>query len=166
MEHSIPALVIAAILVLGSVILAGVTHSSLDQIGQSWRELESLSEERLGTELTVVSTQVSNGGADVTVVMRNEGRTPIQEPAHMDIIVNYQGTDSQRYTAWIPYTNGALSDNTWTLTGISGDYRNPGIVDAGEEMTIQIRLNPATAAGPDRWIVIATETGVSYSIYF
>jgi len=33
-------------------------------------------------------------------------------------------------------------------------------------MTIEIRLNPATQDGPDRWLVLATETGVVYSIYF
>ncbi len=166
MEHTIPALVLAAILIIGGVLMAGVTSSSVDKVNQSWRDIEALSEERLGTDLTVVSTQVTGGGTDVTVVLGNEGRTPVREPSLMDVIINYEGTDDQRYVVWLPYTDGALQDNTWTVTGISGDYRNPGILDAGEEMTIQIRLNPATKDGPDRWLVIATETGVSYSIYF
>jgi archaellum component FlaF (FlaF/FlaG flagellin family) len=166
MEHTIPALVLAAILIIGGVLMAGVTSSSVDKVNQSWRDIEALSEERLGTDLTVVSTQVTGGGADVTVVLGNEGRTPVREPSLMDVIINYEGTDDQRYVLWIRYTDGALQDNTWTVTGISGDYRNPGVFDAGEEMTIQIRLNPATKDGPDRWLVIATETGVSYSIYF
>lgn len=166
MEHTIPALVLAAILIVGGVMLAGVTNSSVDKVNQSWREIEALSEERLGTDLTVVSTQVTGGGADVAVVLGNEGRTPIREPSLMDVIVNYDGTDDERYVAWLPYTDGALQDNTWTVTGISDDYRNPGVLDAGEEMTIAIRLNPATKDGPGRWLVVATETGISYSIYF
>ena len=166
MENTIPALVLAAILVIGGVLMAGVTNSSVDKVSQSWREMEALSEERLGTELTVVSTQVTGDGDNVTVVLRNEGRTPVREPSLMDLIINYDGKDDLRHVLWLPYTDGTLQDNTWTVTGISGDYRNPGVLDAGEEMTIQIRLNPATGDGPDRWLVIATETGIAYSVYF
>jgi archaellum component FlaF (FlaF/FlaG flagellin family) len=167
MEHTIPALVIAAIIVVGGVILAGVTNSSLDSVGLSWREMEALSEERLGTNLTVVSTDVTGGDQDVTVVLGNEGRTVIEEPSHMDLIINYEDAASQRYVVWLPYTeSNPPGDNQWTVDSISGDYRNPGVFDTGEEMTIKIHLNPATGAGPDRWLVLATETGITYSIYF
>ena len=164
MEHTIPALVIAAVLVFGGVVMAGVTNSTVDKVGESWRDIEAIAEERLGTELAVVSTQVS--GSDVSVVLRNRGRTPIADPTLMDVIINYTGTDSTRYVRWLPYTPGPLADNTWTVASIANDYRNPGMLDNGEEMTLQMRLNPATAGGPDRWVVVATETGISYSIYF
>ncbi len=166
MEHTIPALILGAILVMGAVIMAGVTNNAVDTVGESWREIEVLSEERLGTDLSVVSTSVSGGGDDVDVVLRNNGRTSIWDSSLMDVIINYEGTDDQRYALWLPYTETPPQNNTWTVTAISGDYRNPGVLDNGEEMTIQIRLSPATKTGPDRWVVIATETGISYSIYF
>jgi archaellum component FlaF (FlaF/FlaG flagellin family) len=167
MEHTIPALVIAAIIVVGGVMLASVTNSSLDRVSLSWREMEALSEERLGTDLTVVSTDVTGGGADVTLVLGNEGRTAIQEPSRMDLIINYDDTNAQRHVVWLPHTeNNPPGDNEWTVDSISGDYRNPGVFDTGEEMTIKIHLNPATNTGPDRWLVLATETGITYSIYF
>jgi archaellum component FlaF (FlaF/FlaG flagellin family) len=165
MEHAIPALVIAAIIVVGGVILADATRGSLQTVDDSWRDIEAISEERLGTDLTVVSTQVTDGGATVTAVIRNEGRTSIADPSRMDLIMNYDGVDDERHVVWLPYADSP-GDNEWTVDSISGDYRNPGIVDTGEEMTIQIRLSPATADGPDRWLVLATETGVAYSIYF
>ena len=167
MEHLIPALVLAAVIVFGGVILADATRGSVQTVDQSWRDIEALSEERLGTDMTVVSTQVTDGGATVTAVIRNEGRTSITEPSHMDLIINYDGTDDERYVVWLPYTDTSPpGDNQWTVDSISGDYRNPGILDTSEEMTIRIRLNPATKDGPDRWLVLATETGVVYSIYF
>jgi archaellum component FlaF (FlaF/FlaG flagellin family) len=167
MEHAIPALVIAALIVVGGVVLAGVTNSSLDNVGQSWRDMEALSEERVGTDLTVVSTDVTGGGADVTVVLSNRGRTAIQQPSLMDLIINYDGSDDERYVLWLPYSdNNPPGDNQWTVAGISGDYRNPGVLDTGEDMTIQIRLNPATKDGPNRWLVLATEAGIAYTIYF
>jgi archaellum component FlaF (FlaF/FlaG flagellin family) len=167
MEHAIPALVIAALIVVGGVMLAGVTNSSIDNVGESWRDMEALSEERLGTDLTVVSTDVTGGGADVTVVLSNEGRTAVQQPPLMDLIINYEDTSSQRYVVWLPHTDSnPPGDNQWTVDSISGDYRNPGIFDGGEEMTIKIHLNPATESGPNRWLVLATEAGITYSIYF
>jgi archaellum component FlaF (FlaF/FlaG flagellin family) len=167
MEHAIPALVIAAIIVVGGVVLADATRGSLKTVDESWRDIEAISEERLGTDLTVVSTDVTDGGATVTLVLGNEGRTSITEPSRMDLIINYNGTDDERYVVWLPYTESSPpGDNQWTVDSISGDYRNPGNFDMGEEMTIQIRLNPPTNDGPDRWLVLATETGVSYSIYF
>lgn len=159
-------MVVGAVLIVGAVIMAGVTNNAVDTVGESWREIEVLSEERLGTDLSVVSTSVSGGGDDVDVVLRNDGRTPIWDSSLMDVIINYEGTDDQRYAVWLPYTENPPQNNTWTITAISGDYRNPGVLDNGEEMTIQIRLSPAAKDGPDRWVVIATETGVSYSIYF
>ena len=167
MEHAIPALVLAAIIVVSGVILAGVTNSSVDSVGQSWRDMEALSEERLGTDLTVVSTDVTGGGADLTVVLSNEGRTAIQEPALMDLIINYADTGDERHVLWLPHTDSnPPGDNQWTVDSISGDYRNPGIFDGGEEMTVKIHLNPATKDGPERWLVLATDAGVAYTIYF
>lgn len=167
MEHAIPALVIAALIVVCGVTLAGVTNSSLDNVGQSWRDMEALSEERLGTDLAVVSTDVTGGGTDLTVVLSNEGRTAIQEPSLMDLIINYDGADDERYVLWLPHTDSnPPGDNQWTVDSISGDYRNPGIFDAGEEMTIKIHLRPGTKDGPNRWLVLATEVGITYSIYF
>ena len=167
MEHAIPALVIAAIIIVGGVVLADATRGSLQTVDQSWRDIEAISEERLGTELTVVSTNVADGGATVSLVMKNEGRTAITEPAHLDLIINYDGADDERHVVWLPYTESSPpGDNEWTVDSISGDYRNPGILDSDEEMTVQIRLNPPTEDGPDRWLVLATDTGVAYSIYF
>jgi hypothetical protein len=82
MEHAIPALVIAAIIVVGGVILADATRGSLQTVDESWRDIEAISEERLGTDLTVVSTQVTDGGATVTAVIKNQGRTSITEPSN------------------------------------------------------------------------------------
>ena len=167
MEHAIPALVIAAIIIVCGVVLADATRGSLQTVDQSWRDIEAISEERLGTELTVVSTNVADGGATVSLVMKNEGRTAITEPAHLDLIINYDGADDERHVVWLPYTESSPpGDNEWTVDSISGDYRNAGILDSDEEMTVQIRLNPPTEDGPDRWLVLATDTGVAYSIYF
>jgi hypothetical protein len=167
MEQTIPALLIAAILIIAGAIIAGVTNSSVRTVNDSWREMEVISEERLGTDLTVVSTQVSGDNLEVTMTVLNEGRTPLDDLDHMDLIITYDGSDSQRYNTWLAYTEETVQpSNTWKLVSISNDSHNPGIVDSGEEVTLLARVSPAVAAGPGRWIVFATETGVAYTVYF
>ena len=167
MEQSIPALLIGAILIIASVLLASVTNSSVQTVNDSWREMEAISEDRLGTDLTVVSTQVSVDTFEVAMVVLNEGRTPLDDFDHMDLIINYDGTDLQRHNAWLPYTEAAVQpSNTWKLTGILNDYHNPGIVDTGEQVTLTAKVNPGVLVGLDRWMVLSTETGVAYTVYF
>lgn len=167
MEHTIPALLISAIMIVAGLVLADVTTSSVDNINQSWREIESITEERLGTDLSVLSTQVGPQGDEITVTVANEGRTQIVDFEEMDVIVSYDGLDSERYAVWLPYNDESTQPvNTWQVTQIANDFRNPGILDGGEEMTIRVLLDPATDAGPDRWLVVATDLGVSYTVYF
>jgi hypothetical protein len=167
MEQTIPALLIAAILIIAGVLIAGVTNSSVQTVNDSWREMEAISEERLGTDLTVISTQVSVDTFDVTMVVLNEGRTPLDEFDHMDLIISYDGADLQRYNTWLPYTEATVQpSNTWKLMSILNDFHNPGIVDTGEQATLMARVSPGVLVGPDRWIVLSTETGVAYTVYF
>lgn len=167
MEQTIPALLIAAIMILSGVLLADVTTSSVDSINLSWRETERLMEERLGTDLSVQSTSVSGGGDELTIEVLNEGRTAISNFDGMDVIVTYDGQDSERHIAWLPYSEeDPQPDNTWQVTSIANDLRNKGVLDLGEQMTLRVLLDPPADAGPDRWIVIATDTGISYTVYF
>lgn len=167
MEHTIPALLVAAIMIVAGVLLADVTTSSVDNINQSWRDIEAIAEERLGTDLSVLSTQVGPLGEEVTVVVANEGRTAIDNFEDMDVIVSYDGLDLERHSVWLPYNDDAVQPaNTWQVTLIVNDLRNPGVLDNGEEMTIRIILDPATDVGPDRWLVLSTDLGVAYTVYF
>lgn len=167
MEQTIPALLVAAIMILSGVLLADVTTSSVDNINQSWREIEAITEERLGTDLSVQSTTVNGGGDELTIDVLNEGRTPIEDFELMDLIISYDGQDAQRYAAWLPFSDEATqSDNTWQVTSIANDFRNIGVLDTGEQMTVRVLLDPPTDVGPDRWVVFATDTGISYTVYF
>lgn len=167
MEQTIPALLIAAIMILSGVLLADVTTSSVDNINQSWRDIEAIAEERLGTDLAVQSTTVNGVGDELAIQILNEGRTPIENYDLMDLIITYDGQDAQRYSAWLPFNEEVTQpDNTWQIAGITNDFRNIGVLDTGEQMTVRVRLDPATDVGPDRWVVFATDTGISYTVYF
>jgi hypothetical protein len=84
----------------------------------------------------------------------------------MDVIANYDGLTG-RFSTWLAYTELALQPaNSWRVTSILNDNKNPGILDSGEQLTINVELAPAVTGPDNRWLSIATETGVSYSVAF
>jgi archaellum component FlaF (FlaF/FlaG flagellin family) len=163
METSIPALLIAAIMMITSVVMARSGFSSVDRLGQSWQAMEQRLEERVRTQLTAVSAHVDESHTNITLQLRNDGQTPVADFARMDVVVQYFSESGMRYANWVPYTSGALQSNTWTVASILNDHVNPGVLDPEEILQIQIRVNPPMGTGTNGWIIVSTENGVTVS---
>ena len=163
METSIPALLVAAVLMITTVVMARSGYSSVDRIGQSWQVMGQRLEEQVRTDLTAVETLVDGSYANITVRVRNDGQTPVADWARMDVVVQYFSESGTRYARWIPYTSGALQSNTWTLVSIENDSFEPGVLNPGEIAQIRIRINPLMGPATTAWVVISTENGVTVS---
>jgi hypothetical protein len=126
-------------------------------------------EERLGdqahTRLTAVETRIDESKANITVMIRNDGQTKTADYARMDVVVQYFSESGNRYVRWVPYTAGALQSNTWTVASIANDAFEPDVLNPGEVMEMQIRVNPPLGAGTTGWVIVATENGVTVSAY-
>lgn len=166
MENGLPALMIAAILMLSTVMISRGGFLGADAIGQTLRESESRYGQQNRTGLTVTGAAIDGSGANVTVSVRNDGATSIADYAAMDVIVQYFGETGTRYDKWIAYTSGALASDTWTLGAFTSDVFDPGILDSGESVDIQIRINPVAGTGSTNRVIIGTEKGVTVSAYF
>lgn len=166
MENGLPALLIAAILMLATVFMARGGFMGADAIGRSLAESEARYSQQNRTELTVTGTSVDGAGANVTITLRNDGQTPIAAFEDMDVVVQYFDETATRYDKWIPYTSGALGSDTWTTGAFTNDAFEPGILNAGESMDIVIRLNPVVGAGTTNLAIIGTEKGVTTQTYF
>jgi len=166
METSIPALFVAAIFMLGTVLVGRGGFIGMDNVGQSLRASEARNLERTGTELSVASTSIDGSGANVTITVRNDGQTPIGEYSRMDVLVQYFGETATRYDKWIAYTSGALASDTWTTGTFTDDIFEPGILNPGETMEILVRVNPVVGAGTTNKAVIASEQGVTTQTLF
>jgi flagellar protein FlaF len=166
MENSIPALIIAGVLIIAAAVLGNVTNRSVSNVGDAWKDMEVVSEERLGTDLSLVSATLNPGGDIVTFSVQNDGRTSISDFELMDVIANYDGA-SGRYSTWLPYTEEASQpDNSWKIAGITNDNKNPGILDTGEQLNISVVLDPVVTGPDNRWLSLSTDTGVSYTVNF
>ncbi len=166
MENGLPALMIAAILMLCTVMMARGGFMGADAIGESLRESEARYAQQNRTGLTVTDTDIDGAGANVTLTVRNDGQTPVADYPAMDIVVQYFGETGTRYDKWIAFTAGALASDRWKTQNFQDDIFEPGILNAGESMDIVIRLNPVVGAATVNWAIIGTEKGVTTQTYF
>ncbi len=166
MENGLPALLLAAILMLCTVLMARGGFLGADAIGQSLRQSETRYEEQKNTGLTVTSSSIDGSGANVTLTIRNDGQTPIADFASMDVLVQYFAEGGARYDKWLPYTAGALSGDSWTTGVFTNDIFEPHILNAGETMEVTARVNPVVGHATTNLAVIGTEKGVQTQAYF
>lgn len=166
MENGLPALIIAAILMLATVLMARGGFLGADAIGQTLRDQETRFEQRNQTGLSVTNASIDNTGANITLTVRNDGQTPIANFSQMDVVLQYFAEGGGRYDTWIPYTSGALSANTWRTGTFTNDVFEPGILNAGESMQMLIRVNPVVGRTTTNLAIIGTERGVTTQTYF
>ena len=166
MESGLPALVIAAILMVSTVFMARGGFMGADAIGQSLRQSEARYGQQNRTGLSVTSTAIDVAGANITIRVRNDGQTAVADFEAMDVVVQYFGETAIRYDKWIPYTAGPLASDTWTTGAFVNDVFEPGILNAGEEVDVLIRVNPVVGAGTTNWATIGTDKGVTVQTYF
>lgn len=166
MENGLPALLIAAILMMSTVLMARGGFMGADAIGQSLRQSETRHSEQNRTGLTVTATAIDGTGANVAVTVRNDGQTPVASFPDMDVMVQYFDGIGTRYDKWLPYTTGALAADTWTIGAFTNDVFEPGILNPGETMQILIRVNPVVGRLTTNLAIIGTEKGVTIQTYF
>ena len=165
MENGLPALMIAAILMLSSVLISRGGLLGADAIGQTLRESEARYGQQNRTGLTVTGTAIDASGANITVTVRNDGSTPVGDWAAMDVLVQYFGETGTRYDKWLTFTQ-VLASDTWTTGAFTSDVFEPGILNQGESVDLLLRVNPVVAAGTTNRAIIGTDRGVTVSAYF
>lgn len=164
METSIPAAIIAALLMVSAMVLARSGYQSFDGLSQSWMAMEARAGEQARTQLTITSATHNAGIVDVAI--RNDGNTRLAQFDRMDVVVEYTDSTPTFIVAYIDYTDGTLSENTWVVQSISNDAFEPGIVNPGETLNMRIWLDPAAGGGTTNRVLIATDLGVTASTTF
>ena len=166
MENGLPALMIAAILMLSTVFMARGGFMGADAIGQSLRQSEVRYEAKSRTGLTITSATVDSSGANITITVLNDGQTVLADFAGMDVVLQYFGETGTRFDKWVPFTAGALASNTWKPGTFTNDVFEPGILNAGESMQMLVRVNPVVGPATTNLAIIGSEKGVTAQTYF
>ncbi len=161
MEHGIPALLVAAIMIVAAMLVTRSSMTGVDGISQSFKEMESRTGTQARTSIDITSTGSDAAGANLTATVRNNGSTVLGNWDATDVVVRYLDETSIRQERWLPYTGAGLMSNQWTVNYISNDVFEPDLLNPGEQMEIQMRVNPVMACGTTGTVVFTTEQGVT-----
>jgi hypothetical protein len=173
METALATLIIVAVVLFGALTLAHTYLSVQDQILESWHAMVERTDERSRTSLLPVGAEAVGAGDVVEITIRNDGNVKLADFTRWDVIVEHSAAGAHR-VAWYPYggTTGP-ADNQWTVMGIYRDALRgmpeayePGILNPGEEVVIQVRVSPPVMEGSTNVATVSTPSGISASAVF
>ena len=167
---------IAVIVAVGLILLAGLTVferaiAAQTELTTTWVEVQELVAERSATELSIVDADVDNGGNFIDITLRNDGQTRLTDLERWDVLVQHYRNNNM-YFGWYDYRANATSPGQWTSAGIYLDAASftpevfePGILNPGEEMLIQIQLTSKLTNSKTAMITVGTPNGVHVSTF-
>ena len=161
MGTSVAALIVLAVLITAVVLMARSTIVSNTVVGLATKSAVDRSGERARTMF--ITEAVTGSGSNLTLQVKNTGITSIWDFPHMDFIVTYTEPAGGGTTvvSWLPFTEGGLGDNQWTMTIITPDDIEPGIWNPGERMTLDAVLAPPRKVGTIGTVAVGTPNGIS-----
>lgn len=165
MENAIPSLLIGALLIVASTLIARSGLKSYDQIGNSVKELQVRMVDQMQSRMTISNVTVDGGGGGITLNLANVGQTRVATYERVDLILTYYTSPTVRVTTWLPY-DGGVAANTWTVTSITNDAYEPGILNPGETAVIHVTLATPVQAGKTNFVLMDSEAGSIASTNF
>jgi hypothetical protein len=164
MESAIVSIVSVALIIVATVTMMMNTLSSTSTLIDSWIKMEREAEEKRRTEISAVPPEEYGGGI-IDMLVRNEGETKLNSFDKWDIIARYQTGG----ICYIDYTdNPNPGSNQWTLEGIyqtdnltMSEIFDPGILNPGETVKMNINLDPEIGEGESGLITTSTSKGVT-----
>jgi archaellum component FlaF (FlaF/FlaG flagellin family) len=159
----LPSVLAITVLLTSSLVLGRSGFASFETLTESWQEAEAQSIERLQSDIGIASAV--RIGDDVTVTVQNNGETPVVDFSKVDVVVQYTSAGAA-YVKYLPFTTTIpVPDDAWGVVTILNDTVEPRILNAGETLTMQVRLNPAPDTASN-WLQVTTEQGSSASATF
>ena len=172
METVIVSVICIALMVIGGMTMAQGFLSSVDSTTMGLEEISDRDEQIMRTDLaTINATQPS--ASILEVALRNDGQTKLASFSKWDVIVQYHDAIGSYQVKWLPYVDGTPGNDEWAVKGIYLNAENqtaevfePGILNPGEEMIIEVELSPKVGKDYINDVVISTPNGVPTSISF
>ena len=173
METAIISIICIALIVVGGMTMSQGFLYSVDTTTLGMETVVERDEGIMRTNLATISASYLPSNT-LEVALQNNGQTKLNDFAKWDVIVQYYDAGGAYYVIWLPYTeNVTLGDNQWRKEGIYLDAQNltaevfePGILNPGEEMVIEAKVNPIVGTGTTNLVVTSTSSGIPASISF
>lgn len=171
MESALATLILITALLFAVLTLSHSYLESQDALMAAEQEMLARLSDQSQAGLAVVQTQVINSGTNLQLVVRNVGSVKLSRFEKWDVIVEYYYAPSNLAHRWLPYTAADPGKNQWWVAGIYTDsfgpeVFNPGILDPGEEMVIQVDLLPPVKPDTTNRAIIGAANGAQTTAYF
>jgi hypothetical protein len=165
-------IICAALAVFGGMTLSQNFLNSVDTGSNSLLAMEQTQVDILKTNLSSVGgISLSAGLVDVT--LKNSGQTKLADYNKWDVIVQYTDINAIKQVRWIPYSSSSPGNNQWTVKGIyldagslTPEVYDIGILNPGEEIVLETKLDPAVHDGSKNVISANTPNGISVTTIF
>lgn len=170
MESALATLILITVLLFAVLTLSYSYLESQDLLMAAEQEMQTRLADQAQTELAVVQTQIISPGISLEMTIRNVGSVKLNDFDKWDLIVESYHTPDTLAQRWLPYA-AAPGNNQWWVAGIyATSFRpevfNPGILDPGEEMVIQINFLPPVAPESLNRVTIGAANGIQTAAFF
>jgi archaellum component FlaF (FlaF/FlaG flagellin family) len=165
-ENAIPSLLIGALLIVASTLIARSGLKSYDEVATSVKEMQTRLVDQMQSRMTISNVTVDAGGGGITLNLANVGQTRVATYDRVDLILTYFTSPTAQVTYWLPYSTGSSTPDTWTITSISNDAFEPGILNPGETAVIHVTLALPVQAGKTNFVLMDSEAGSIASTNF
>lgn len=173
METAIVSVICIALIVIGGMTMSQGFLTSVDNTSAALEKLSKRDEEIMRTELSSINATLPSANT-LEMTLRNSGQIKLASFDKWDVIVQYYDNSDAYYVKWLSYTdNITLGNNQWKKSGIylnaadeTSEVFEPGILNPGEEMVIEAKLNPSVGDNTTNLMVVSTPNGIPTSITF
>lgn len=169
MESVLTAFVILFLVLFAALTLSQAIVASQESLSVAWQEMEARVDTQARTSLSTLDAYTSEAGALLNVSLRNDGRIKLADFDVWDVIVQYSSAAGY-HLGWLPYDIAPPTANRWQISGISFregvEQFEPGILNPGEDLLVQVRVTPPVAPGAGIQVVLVPGTGVSLPVIF
>ncbi|MFH1651018.1 MAG: hypothetical protein ABID87_02780 [Chloroflexota bacterium] len=170
MEAVIVSIICITLVVFGGMTMSQGFFTSVDASTSGLERMSSLGEDIMRTEMATVNASMPSANT-LYIRLTNNGQTKVADFSKWDVIVQYYDSTGTYYVKWLPYNEGALGNDEWQksriyLAGGQPEVFDPDIVNPGETIEIEAKLDPAVGSGTTNMAVVSTPNGIPASAYF
>ncbi|MHB1296514.1 MAG: hypothetical protein ACYC4R_16165 [Anaerolineae bacterium] len=171
MDSALATVILISLMLVAGLSLAQTHLSSQEALLEASHTLDARVVERARTCISTLSIQATAAGETVQVLLLNSGEVRLADLGQWDVIVQYHSVGGQYIIAHLPYRQTAdlEADRWWDLGGIYIDREanepeafEPGIVNPGEQILLNLSLSPVMDASP-ALVTVSTPQGISAS---
>lgn len=172
MANALSGLFLMAILLVSGMIFAQTAFSAVDDVTQSWKEMEASNHESVQTGINVIDAQVAGGAVEVYV--KNTGATSITQFSEWDVVSHFYDVNDAYYIQRLAHSDGpGYGSNEWIVDMIYAsdsltqpEAYEPGIINPGEVALLELGLSPEPGPTSINWVIVSTANGTKASAQF